>query len=264
MMPRPLWAEMPTTAFGPLARDWIVILPLAAIEQHGPHLPVGVDTYIAEGMTEACIAALPPDLPVTFLPIQEFTKSNEHMRFPGTVTLDWDVVIRQWISIGQCVARAGPRTLVLITSHGGNTAPMQIAARELREREAMRVVTTSWGELGAWRSVYSHDEPMIDIHGGLSETSLMLALRPDLVDMSEAEDFASDQARFADHEKLGWHGAAANMAWLSCDLNPGGAVGEAAGASAELGQQDIRLMVEGFMTLMREIRREISDRDGVG
>ena len=261
MNPRRFWRDMPSSAFGPHAADWIAVLPLAAIEQHGPHLPVGVDAIIARSMVDACAEALPADLPVTFLPVQEIAKSNEHVRFPGTLTLGWDTTIRQWIDIGRSVARAGPRTLVLVTSHGGNVAPMDIAARELREGENLRVVTTSWGRLGDWKAIYGHDEPVIDIHGGLIETSLMLAMRPDLVDMEAARDFASDQSRMADaHAMLGWHGSPANTAWLAGDLNPDGVVGDASSASAELGRRDMASMVEGFCRLMGELRDETGRR----
>lgn len=263
-MPKPRWREMPTTAFGPQAADWIAVLPLAATEQHGPHLPVGVDAIIAEGMVSACVDALPAGLPVTFLPVVEVAKSDEHIRFPGTLTTGWETAIRQWIDIGRSVARAGVRTLVMVTSHGGNAAAMEVAARELRASDNMRVVTTSWGRLGAWQEVYAQDGPVIDIHGGLSETSVMLALRPDLVAMDKAADFASDQSRLAARNKLGWHGAAAKMAWLAGDLNPAGVVGDASRADAELGREDIRRTVAGFLTLMWELHDEIVGRGPLG
>lgn len=261
MMPKPFWREMATTDFGADAEDWIVVLPLAATEQHGPHLPVGVDTFIAEGLVNACVAQLPETSLVTFLPVQEVGKSNEHIRFPGTVTLDWETAIHNWIAIGRSVARAGPKTLVMITSHGGNVAPMDIVARELREREGMRVVSTSWGRLGDWQDIYNYEGPVTDVHGGLAETSLMLALRPDLVNMDKAADFVSDQSRLAGQTKLGWHGAAANMAWLAGDLNAAGAVGNAAAADADLGARDIASTVDGFATLIDELERE-SDAQG--
>jgi creatinine amidohydrolase len=255
------WREMPSTAFGPEAADWIVVLPLAAIEQHGPHLPVGVDAIIAEGMIKAANDALPDDLPVTFLPVQEVAKSNEHGSFPGTLTLDWKTAINQWLEIGRSVARAGARTLVMVTSHGGNVAPMEIAARELRVSQGMRVVTTSWGRLGEWQDVYPYHggDADLDIHAGLSETSLMLALRPDLVDMGKAKNFSSDQSRMrSDCQYLGWHGAKANMAWMSEDLNYEGAVGDAANATAELGKKDINQTAKGFVRLMTEIHHEMA------
>lgn len=248
------WREMPTTEFEGDTSDWIAVLPLAAVEQHGPHLPVGVDAFIAEGMVERCAAALPADSPVAFLPIEEVCKSNEHIGFAGTLTLDWETTIRGWLEIGASVARAGVRKLVLITSHGGNVDPMGIVARELRVRHGMLVVTTSWGRLGNWREIYHYGPVFTDIHGGDSETSVMLALRPDLVDMSKAEDFDSSQSDLkAKYRRIGYHGSDASISWVSEDLNPKGPAGDASAATAEKGEKDIASMVAGFCELMKEV-----------
>ena len=258
MLPKPYWRDMPSSAFGDQAKDWIAVLPLAAIEQHGPHLPVGVDAFIGEGLVTRCVDALPRDLPVTFLPLQEICKSNEHISFPGTLTMDWDVVIRGWINIGESVARAGVRTLVLITSHGGNVAPMGVAARELREKLGLRVVTTSWGRLGKWQEIYQYQGPLIDIHAGESETSEMLVLRPDLVDMDAVREFESEQSRLNESaDKLGYHGRSADLSWLVEDLNPAGAVGDPRRASANLGERDLAETVAGFMALMEDLVAQI-------
>lgn len=255
MIPKPYWRDMPASDFADCA-DWIALLPLAAIEQHGPHLPVGVDSLIAEGMVERAVRSLPGDLPVTFLPVQQIGKSDEHIRYVGTITLDWQTAIKSWIEIGESLARAGISKLVLITSHGGNVAPMEIVARDLRARLDMLVVTTSWGRLGKWQQIYQYQGQIIDIHGGLAETSVMLALRPDLVRMDQAKDFPSAQTGLRKRfEHLGYHGADANIAWLAGDLNPAGVVGDAASASAALGDRDIASSVDGFIRLMREINQ---------
>ncbi len=257
------WREMPTTEFDGDTSEWIAVLPIAAIEQHGPHLPVGVDALIAEGMVERCAAALPPDSPVTFLPLQEICKSNEHLGFAGTLTLDWDTTIHGWLEIGESVARAGVRKFVLVTSHGGNVPPMEIVARELRVRHGMLVVTTSWGRLGKWQEIYDYGPVFTDIHGGNSETSVMLALRPDLVDMSKAKDFASTQSDLkARRHRIGYHGSDANIAWMSEDLNPEGVVGDASAASAEKGERDAASMVAGFCELMKEVESTAPPKPG--
>jgi creatinine amidohydrolase len=255
--PRRHWREMTTRDFSDGdTSDWIAVLPIAAIEQHGPHLPVGVDSLIAEAMVARCAEALPGDVPVTFLPVQQVCKSNEHISFPGTLTLDWETAVKSWLAIGHSVARAGLRKMVIVTSHGGNVPPMEIAARELRQTHAMAVATTSWGRLAAER-VYTYPEgPMVDIHGGLAETSMMLALYPDLVRMELAEDFGSAQTALRQGStKLGYHMAEANLGWLSQDLNPKGTVGDASSARAELGAADISAQVEGFVALMRDMMR---------
>ncbi|MFN3641904.1 MAG: creatininase family protein [Gemmobacter sp.] len=254
MTPRRRWIEMPTTAFGPGAADWVAVLPLAAVEQHGPHLPVGVDTLAAEGYVARAIAALPDTLPVTFLPVQAVALSPEHIRFPGTLTLDWDTAMRVWLEIGASVARAGVRRLVLVTSHGGNAAAMEVVARQLRLRHGMLAVTTSWGRLSRWRDIYPPADPMIDIHAGQSETSVLRALHPGLVDMAAARDFRSAQEAFAArHRHLALHGGAANAAWIAGDLNPAGAVGDAASARADWGEAEIASAVAGFVALMAEV-----------
>ena len=258
MLPKPYWREMPASAFGDQAKNWIAVLPVAAIEQHGPHLPVGVDAIIGEGLVKRCIAVLPDDLPVTFLPVQEICKSNEHISFPGTLTMEWDVVIRGWFNIAESVVRAGVGTLVIITSHGGNVAPMEVAAREIREKLGLRVVTTGWGRLGKWQEIYQYDGPFIDIHAGEAETSEMLVLRPDLVDLDAARSFPSEQTRLAENAtKLAYHGAPANISWLAEDLNAAGVVGDPTRADANQGERDLASTVEGFMTLMRDLVAEI-------
>ena len=248
------WRDMPTTEFEGDLSDWIAVLPLAAVEQHGPHLPLGVDAMIAEGLVQRCAAALPATSPAVFLPIQEVGKSNEHLSYPGTLTVGWETAIRSWIEVGKSVARAGVRKLVLITSHGGNVSPMDIVARELRVAHGLLVVTTSWGRLGKWQEIYDYQGVFTDIHGGTSETSVMLALRPDLVEMGKAEDFASAQADLkARHRRLGYHGGEANVSWMSEDLNPKGTVGDATAADAAKGEADLASMVQGFLELIAEI-----------
>lgn len=255
--PKRFWREMTTRDFSEGdTTEWIAVLPIAAIEQHGPHLPVGVDALIADAMVGRTAEAMPEDLPVTFLPVQQVCKSNEHIEFPGTLTLTWETAIRTWLEIGASVARAGLRKMVIVTSHGGNVPPMEIVARELRQTHGMAVATTAWTRLAPSRVYPETPGPMIDIHGGMAETSMMLALYPDLVRMDLAEDFGSAQTALRQgSEKLGYHMAEANLGWLSNDLNPKGTVGNAAGAKAEFGAADIDAQVAGFVALMRDMAR---------
>ncbi len=256
MYPKRFWRDMPTTAFDGDTSEWIAVMPLAAIEQHGPHLPVGVDAMIAEGFVQRCAEALPEHVPVTILPVQQVCKSNEHIGFPGTLTVRWETVIQSWLEIGESLSRAGIRKLLMITSHGGNVAPMDIAARELRTSHGMLVVTTSFGRLGTWQEIYDYGPVITDIHGGNAETSLMLVFRPDLVDMAKAKSFDSAQTGMKEkYSHLGFHSSNANIAWASEDLNREGVVGDASAASAEKGEEDIRTTVEGFCKLIGEISK---------
>ena len=120
MPPAHYWYEIPTTLFAGDTSDWIAVLPIAAIEQHGPHLPVGVDTIIAEEMVSRCATKMPESSQAVFFPVQAIGKSNAHVNYPGTLTIGWRSAIESWVEIGQSVCKAGVRKLVMITSHGGN------------------------------------------------------------------------------------------------------------------------------------------------
>ena len=176
------WQEI---AEGETAR-WIAVLPLAAVEQHGPHLPLGVDTFIAEAYLERVGKILPAELPVTFLPVQRIGVSAEHLSFPGTLTLSATTAIAAWTELGESLARAGLRKLVLVTSHGGNVAAMEVVARELRTRLDMLAVTVGWHRFGYPDGTFTPEEKKHGIHGGDIETSLMLAAKPDTVHMDKA------------------------------------------------------------------------------
>ncbi len=249
------WAEFRTTEFGNIDADsTIAILPLAAVEQHGPHLPLGTDTLIAEGMLMTVAAMLPPDLDVRSLPIQAVGKSNEHLHAPGTLTLPAAVAIEAWTELGLSVHRAGVRKLVFVNSHGGNEEIMGIVARELRVRAKMLAVKTSWSRFGVPDAMFSDVERRHGIHGGEVETSLMLHFRSDLVDMTKAEDFPSLAARTeSEFKHLGPTGTHA-FAWIASDLNPHGVVGNASAATAEKGRRVAEHQAQGFVELLRDVR----------
>ncbi|HEV7613707.1 MAG TPA: creatininase family protein, partial [Steroidobacteraceae bacterium] len=111
---------------------WIAVLPLAATEQHGPHLPVGTDVMIAQAYLARVRELLPETIPATFLPIEPVGISTEHIGYPGTLTLPTAVALKTWMALGESVARAGIRKLVMVTSHGGNSAAMSLVAQDLR------------------------------------------------------------------------------------------------------------------------------------
>ena len=192
MLPTKFWAEMSWRDFHDADMSKVVaVLPVAAIEQHGPHLPVGVDTFINEGYLKRAVARVPADLPVLFLPLQAIGKSNEHIEFPGTLTFSAETLTRAWTEIGESVARTGCRKLIFVNSHGGNVPIIDIVARELRVRRRMLAVHASWSRFGYPEGLFSARERAYGIHGGDAETSLMLAFRPESVRMGEARDFVS-------------------------------------------------------------------------
>jgi creatinine amidohydrolase len=251
---RRFWADLSTRDFAELDRNrTIAVLPLAATEQHGPHLPLGVDTRLLEGLIDAAVARLPDDASVLFLPTLAIGKSNEHDCFAGTLSLTAHTLIDVWMEIGASVARAGIRKLVLFNGHGGQSAAMDIVNHDLRALLGLLVFAVDWYRLGLPDGLIGSDEIRFGIHGGEIETSMMLALAPHLVDMSRAADFESSLRRHAaDYPVLGDQ-TAARLGWQTQDVNPTGAVGNAAAASAQKGAAIIALVADRFVKLLREL-----------
>jgi creatinine amidohydrolase len=227
----------------------IAILPTAAVEQHGPHLPVGTDTMIADYMLSVLRETCPEDLDLRILPVMAVGKSNEHLWAKGTLTLSAATALAAWTEIGLSVARAGVRKIVIANSHGGNLDLISILSRELRVQAGMLAVKCQWGNFGHPEGMYPADELRYGIHGGNVETSLMLSWRPDCVDMNAARDFASAAvgAAIAPTGPI-------SRGWIASDLNPDGTVGNASAATAEKGALTARHQVAGFIEMLHDLR----------
>lgn len=253
---RRLWQEMTTEDFRGLdASRVIALLPVAAIEQHGPHLPVEVDARINAGVLARALELMPDGLPLSVLPAMPVGKSNEHTAFPGTLSLSAETLIRLWTEIGESVARAGVRKLVLFNSHGGQPQISDIVARDLRVRHGMFVVTANCYALGKPPGLFPDDELKHGIHGGTVETSIMLHLRPDLVKMDKARNFVPLSATMArEYEILAPEGAV-GFGWQTQDLNPQGACGDAASADARRGAAMVDHYARRLIQLLQEVDR---------
>ncbi len=260
-LPSRYWADLTSRHFAQLAASSsidsaVAVLPVAAIEQHGPHLPVSVDTTLVNGVVNASLAHLPAALPVLFLPTQQVGKSNEHIRFPGTLTLSAHTLISVWMELGASVARAGFKKLVLLNSHGGQVSVMDIVARDLRTAHDLIVYHTSWYNLplgDAVTGLFPPEEHRFGIHAGDMETSMMLALAPAQVDMAQAKNFHStSQSRAAAYPILG-NGTSAKLGWQMQDYNPQGAAGNAAAATAAKGHALLEAAGLQLARLLQEI-----------
>ncbi len=255
-LPRRLWQDMTTEEFKGLDVDRVVaVLPVGAIEQHGPHLPVCVDACINQGILAQALEIAPEDLPLTVLPMMPVGKSTEHIAFPGTLTLCAETLIRLWSEIGESVARAGVRRLVLFNSHGGQPQVMEIVARELRVRLGMLVVSYSWYTAGIPPGLFPEEEVRHGIHAGAIETSMMLYLRPDLVRMDQAQSFQPLMAEMAqDYVRLSPVGPG-RLGWMAQDLHPSGACGDASDADPQRGRQLVEHAARALVELLVEVER---------
>ena len=259
--PTRFWSELSTADFASLdlART-IAVLPVAAIEQHGPHLPLSVDTDIANGVVAASLPHIAPDLPALFLPTQAVGYSPEHTRFAGTLTLKAETVLRLWTEIGECVAASGVKKLVLFNAHGGQVGLLDVVARDLRARLGLLVYSVNWFHLPLLdadgrdlNTMFSAEEHRFGIHGGEIETSLMLAIAPQRVRMEHAANFASKSQDRAGRFSILGNGKSAKLGWQMQDYNGHGAVGNAAAATAGKGHSVLEAAGRSLARLLSEI-----------
>ena len=238
---------------GAMPARWTAVLPLAATEQHGPHLPLGTDVMIAEAYLARVREILPDKIPATFLPVQPIGVSTEHLAYPGTLSLPAKTALKVWIALGESVARAGIKKLVMVSSHGGNSATMSLVAQELRARHGLLAVTTAWSRFGAPEGMFSAEELRHGVHGGAVETSIMLArykqhVRTDAIAEFRPASIAMEQ----DYRWLSAH-RPAPFAWQTQDLHPSGAVGDARQASAEKGELLLDHGARAFCELLADV-----------
>lgn len=254
MTPSRDWTEIRWADASPAeVSRWIAVLPLAATEQHGPHLPLETDVLIADAYLARVRELLPQSTPATFLPVEPIGISTEHIDYAGTQTLATEVALKKWTAIGEDIARRGLKKLVIITSHGGNSAAMMLIAQDLRAHQKLFVVTTSWSRLSGADQLFPADEVRHGIHGGAIETSIMLARYPDQVHGDAIADFPASS--IAMEQRYRWLSTQrpAPFAWQAQDLNPSGAVGNATLAVAAKGEQLIDQGARAFCELLAEV-----------
>lgn len=255
------WADVSARDFAlaqrsGLAAQTVAILPVGAVEQHGPHLPLKVDTALVEGVVDAALPLMAADVPVLVLPTQAIGLSLEHQDYAGTLSLSPATLLAVWTELGVCVARAGVKKLLIFNAHGGNVSSMDIVARQLRMQCGLLVYHSSWFNLpqpAGVNEAFSAHEHRFGVHGGETETSMMLHLAPELVRMEHARNFASSSEVRARQFPILGNGKSAKLGWAMQDYNPQGVAGNAAAADAQRGQA----LVQGAAASLAQLCTEI-------
>ena len=235
-----------------LSKDSVIVLPLGAIEQHGPHLPLNTDFVVADAVSRAAVENFGAETNAWLLPTLPFTKSNEHAWAAGTMWLSATTMMAVIDDIGRCVASTPAKKIMFINGHGGNSALMAMMNRELRLKYGLQTFLAHPHMPADQGGSSAASELGMGVHGGVDETSVMLHLRPDLVDMSLAVRRVPEG--LAKNEQVKFGGRVA-FGWLSNDFFPEGHIGDPTGASAELGANMFTSAVDSLGIAMKEISR---------
>ena len=231
--------------------DSIILLPIGAVEQHGPHLPMSVDHVIAHETASAVVDACGDELDVWQLPTMSISKSNEHAWSPGTLYLTPETMLAVLFDIGRGVASTGAERLVLLNGHGGNTTHLGTALRELRLRFGLKTFLMHPSLPPAYGGSSTEEELGMGIHGGLNETSVFMHLRPGQVDLSKTERRVPEAIAENKHVRFG---GSTSFGWLSNDFHPDGYIGDPTGADAALGKQLFENAVDNLCEAMAEVK----------
>lgn len=229
----------------------ILLLPIGAVEQHGPHLPLSVDHVIAHETATAVVDEVGDALDVWQLPTLSVSKSNEHAWSAGTLWYSAETLMAMLRDLGRCLAPTGAERLVLLNGHGGNTTLLNTALRELRLQFGFKTFLVHPSVPPAYGGTSTADELGMGIHGGLNETSVFMHLRPDLVDLSKAERKVPEALAANSYVKFG---GSVMFGWLSNDFDDAGYIGDPTGASAELGKRLFEANVEHLAAQFAEIK----------
>ena len=236
-----------------LTADSVVVIPTGAVEHHGPHLPLVTDALLAESLARAAVdQAVAEGLDLWLLPTLTYTKSDEHHWAPGTMWLSWETLMSTLVDLGRSVAATPARKLVFMNGHGGNSALLQVANRELRRRFGLVTFSMPAGiQTAGTGGRDGGDELGLGIHAGHGETSLVLHVRPDLVHMDRAERHVPEH--LAKLQYLGINGKPVSFGWLSDDFDDSGVIGDPTQATAEAGRAIFEASVAGSVAALHEI-----------
>ncbi|MBN1239215.1 MAG: creatininase family protein [Gammaproteobacteria bacterium] len=248
------WQNLTTRDFAGLdAESVVALLPVAAIEAHGPHLPLSTDAVINEGIVRRALEKLPASPALLVLPALSVGHSLEHTGFAGTLSTGFETLLGLWLDVGRSVARTGVRKLVILNTHGGQRSLVDVAALRLRAECAMLAVRANYFAFGAPGGLFDERELRHGLHGGDAETSLMLHLRPDLVRVDALEAFGGLPERLEERLQVLGVEKPIGIGWMSQDLHPQGVCGNAAAADADKGEEYLEYIVDALIRLVVEV-----------
>ncbi len=249
------WEDLTTAEFS--ARDFaqtVVVLPVAAVEQHGPHLPVSTDAALNQAILERALELMPADSDLLILPAVKVGKSDEHLAFPGTLAISAETLRQLWLDMARSAARAGARRILIFNSHGGQVGLVDIVCRDIRIELGLLAVGCSWFRITDASGLFSAHEIAHGIHGGDIETSMMLAAAPECVAMDQAQDFVPLTVAIQQSGSELTAEGRVGFGWQAQDLHPAGVMGDAANATAEKGRAMIERAAEGLIRLISATR----------
>lgn len=242
----------PEVAAAAASPNAVVVQPIGAVEQHGRHLPCGVDAIIAGALVEAALDRTPDHIGVWTLPTMPYGKSNEHVGFPGTISLSADTLYALCRDIGRSVAASGFRKLAFVNGHGGQPQLLETVARDIRIETGLQVFPIHAYRLPAMHGVDAADGDW-GIHGGEVETSLMLAIEPGAVRFDRAAAWIPPVSeRFRRYRILSLEGGVPT-AWVTSDLSASGVIGDPTGSTAASGRSILDLLASDLATAFEEI-----------
>jgi creatinine amidohydrolase len=259
MKKKHLWVDFTSAELAQLSGPTTVaVLPLGAVEQHGPHLPLGVDVFLVEAFVAQALALSQPSDAWVVLPSLQVGHSVEHLDFPGTLNMSPQWAMAQCMSLAKSVAAVGISKLLLFNAHGGNAGLMDVVGRDIRKETGLHVFHTNWYDLAdadVMHPLFGAQELKFGIHAGDTETSLMLAIRPDLVNTELLAHHSSASEQKARHFPILGNGRSVKQSWMAVDYSTSGAMGNASLATAEKGRQVLDHVGLRLIELVREISR---------
>lgn len=247
-----IFTDLRAPEISDLSPGAIAILPIGSAEQHGPHLPLSTDFVVADSLARDAVTAYGDELGLLLLPSMAVSKSNEHAWSPGTLWLSATTMLAVLDELARCVATTPVRKLVFLNGHGGNSALLQVASRDVRLAHGLQTFVMHPSVPPDQGGKSPSAELGMGIHAGLEETSIMLHLRPELVRLELSE--RSVPEHLASFERVRF-GGAVSFGWLSDDFGTNGTLGDPAGATAEHGKQVYEAMITAAGQSLAEIAR---------